>query len=141
MTSMLEGSSGGHRHSRRPGALHCGGQDRYRSRTVKRRVYPGYFVSSFAGFVPAEDPAITAMVVVEGTHQYGAQASAPVFATIARDALQEFGIPPTSLCCCPRRALATLYGGEVRRLGPAARVVRRPRRQVSRRRRLPPRPP
>ena len=52
------------------------------------------FVSSFAGFVPAEDPAITAMVVVVGTHQYGAQASAPVFAAIARDALQELGVPP-----------------------------------------------
>ena len=52
------------------------------------------FVSSFAGFAPAEDPAITAMVVVVGTHQYGAQASAPVFGTIVRDSLQELGIPP-----------------------------------------------
>ena len=51
------------------------------------------FVSSFAGFVPAEDPAVTAMVVVVGTHQYGAEASAPVFAVIARDALQELGVP------------------------------------------------
>ena len=50
-------------------------------------------MSSFAGFVPAEDPAITAMVVVNGTHQYGAVASAPVFATIVRDALQELGDP------------------------------------------------
>jgi cell division protein FtsI (penicillin-binding protein 3) len=56
--------------------------------------YESSFVSSFAGFVPAEDPAITVMVVVEGTHEYGAQASAPVFAMIARDALQELGVPP-----------------------------------------------
>jgi len=34
------------------------------------------------------------MVVVDGPHQYGAVASAPVFATIVRDALQELGIPP-----------------------------------------------
>jgi cell division protein FtsI (penicillin-binding protein 3) len=71
------------------------------------------FVSSFAGFVPAEDPAITAMVVVEGTHQYGAEASAPVFAMIARDALQELGVPPHKpqlpMAGVPQ---ATPYGGE-----------------------------
>lgn len=54
----------------------------------------GDFVSSFAGFVPAEDPAVTVMVVVEGTRQYGAEASAPVFAMLARDALQQLGVPP-----------------------------------------------
>ncbi len=71
------------------------------------------FVSSFAGFVPAEDPAITAMVVVEGTHQYGAEASAPVFAMIARDALQELGVPPHKpLPPMPGVPLATVYGGE-----------------------------
>jgi len=56
--------------------------------------YNYYFTSSFAGFVPAEDPAITVMVVVRGTMQYGAEAAAPVFAMIARDALQQLGIPP-----------------------------------------------
>jgi cell division protein FtsI (penicillin-binding protein 3) len=78
------------------------------------------FVSSFAGFVPAEDPAITAMVVVVGTHQYGAQASAPVFAVIARDALQELGIPPhrTDLPV-PGVPLATPYGDEGEAAGPA----------------------
>jgi len=53
-----------------------------------------YFISSFAGFAPAEDPAVTALVVVVGTHQYGAEASAPVFAMIVRDALQRLGVPP-----------------------------------------------
>lgn len=78
------------------------------------------FVSSFAGFVPAEDPAITAMVVVVGTHQYGAEASAPVFATIVRDALQTLGIPPHK----PEPPLpgvpqATPYGDEGEAAGPA----------------------
>jgi cell division protein FtsI (penicillin-binding protein 3) len=73
----------------------------------------GFFVSSFAGFVPAEDPAITAMVVVVGTHQYGAEASAPVFAAISRDALQALGIPPHKPDPpMPGVPLATPYGGE-----------------------------
>jgi cell division protein FtsI (penicillin-binding protein 3) len=55
---------------------------------------PGTYVASFAGFVPAENPQITAMVVVEDTHDYGAAASAPTFAKIARDALQLLRIPP-----------------------------------------------
>jgi len=73
----------------------------------------GFFVSSFAGFVPAEDPAITAMVVVVGTHQYGAEASAPVFAMLARDALQALGIPPHKPAPpVPGVPRATAYGGE-----------------------------
>lgn len=54
----------------------------------------GHYVASFAGFVPAEDPQITGMVVIDNTPDYGAQASAPTFATIARDALRELSIPP-----------------------------------------------
>ncbi len=54
----------------------------------------GHYVASFAGFVPAEKPAITAMVVINDTPDYGAAASAPTFATIARYALQELEIPP-----------------------------------------------
>jgi cell division protein FtsI (penicillin-binding protein 3) len=78
------------------------------------------FVSSFAGFVPAEDPAITAMVVVVGTHQYGAEASAPVFAVIARDALQELGIPPHKPDIpLPGVPVATPYGDEGEAAGPA----------------------
>lgn len=54
----------------------------------------GHYVASFAGFVPAENPQITGMVVIDDTPDYGAAASAPTFATIARDALRELGIPP-----------------------------------------------
>jgi cell division protein FtsI (penicillin-binding protein 3) len=54
----------------------------------------GHYVASFAGFVPAESPQITGMVVVDNTPDYGAAASAPTFATIARDALEQFDIPP-----------------------------------------------
>ena len=77
-------------------------------------------MSSFAGFVPAEDPAVTAMVVVVGTHQYGAEASAPVFAAIARDALQELGVPPHRPDLpVPDVPVATPYGDEGEAAGPA----------------------
>ncbi len=54
----------------------------------------GHYVASFAGFVPAEQPQITGMVVVDDTPDFGAAASAPTFATIARDALEKLSIPP-----------------------------------------------
>ena len=54
----------------------------------------GHYVASFAGFVPSEEPQITGMVVVDDTADYGAAASAPTFAKVARAALQEFSIPP-----------------------------------------------
>jgi cell division protein FtsI (penicillin-binding protein 3) len=54
----------------------------------------GHYDASFAGFVPAESPQITGMVVVDNTPDYGAAASAPTFATIARTALEQFNIPP-----------------------------------------------
>jgi cell division protein FtsI (penicillin-binding protein 3) len=82
--------------------------------------YSNYFDSSFAGFVPAEDPAITAMVVVQGTHEYGAEASAPVFAMIARDALEELGVPPhRPEAQVPGVPAATPYGAEGEAAGPA----------------------
>jgi cell division protein FtsI (penicillin-binding protein 3) len=54
----------------------------------------GDYTASFAGFAPSEDPSITAMVVISGTPDYGATASAPTFATLMRDALQELEVPP-----------------------------------------------
>ena len=54
----------------------------------------GHYVASFAGFVPAESPQITAMVVIDNTPYFAAAAAAPTFASIARDALQELKIPP-----------------------------------------------
>lgn len=53
----------------------------------------GRTVASFAGFAPAQDPAVTVMVVVFDTADYGAQASAPAFSTITRDALTDLKVP------------------------------------------------
>jgi cell division protein FtsI (penicillin-binding protein 3) len=50
--------------------------------------------SSFAGFVPAEHPELTAIVVLDHTPLFGAVAAAPVFSTIVGQALQDFKIAP-----------------------------------------------
>lgn len=60
---------------------------------------PGYkegaYVSSFVGFVPAEQPRLTAMVVLdEPTPIYGGVVAAPVFSDLAGYAVRELQIPP-----------------------------------------------
>lgn len=55
----------------------------------------GAYMSSFAGFVPAEKPAFTIMVILdEPTPIYGGLVAAPVFAELAGYALREFRVPP-----------------------------------------------
>ena len=55
----------------------------------------GAYVSSFAGFVPAERPALTAVVMLdEPTPIYGGLVAAPVFAEVTRYGLRQFRIPP-----------------------------------------------
>lgn len=56
----------------------------------------GSFTSSFAGFAPAAHPALTAMVVVHGTPDYGAGAPAPTFANVVRFALRNLKVQPSS---------------------------------------------
>jgi cell division protein FtsI/penicillin-binding protein 2 len=56
-------------------------------------------VSSFIGFMPAEDPAFVALVMVDDPKtaarmDYGAEVSAPVFANIAKQVAQIMNIPP-----------------------------------------------
>ncbi len=55
------------------------------------------FVSSFIGFMPAQDPAFVALVMVDApntTHYYGADVSAPVFASIAKQVAQIMNLVP-----------------------------------------------
>lgn len=60
-----------------------------------RGYQPGAYVSSFAGFVPAEKPALTTIVMLdEPTPIYGGLVAAPVFAEISRYGLRQFRIPP-----------------------------------------------
>ena len=55
----------------------------------------GAYMSSFAGFVPSERPALTAFVMLdEPTPIYGGLVAAPVFADVMRYGLRQFRIPP-----------------------------------------------
>jgi len=55
----------------------------------------GAYYSTFAGFVPSEKPALTAIVVLdEPTPIYGGIVSAPVFAQVTRYGLREFRVAP-----------------------------------------------
>jgi len=59
-----------------------------------RRYAPGKYVSTFMGFLPAEDPALVIVVVIDepkGMH-YGGVVAAPVFKGIAEQALPIVGI-------------------------------------------------
>ncbi|MDH4169134.1 MAG: penicillin-binding protein 2 [Acidimicrobiia bacterium] len=58
-----------------------------------------HFVASFAGFLPADDPAITIVVVIDepsGTRESGGSAAAPVFAELSLYALRHLRIPPST---------------------------------------------
>jgi len=56
----------------------------------------GAYTASFAGFVPAEDPQLSAIVVLDEPRPvfYGGLTAAPVFADISRYALRQMKIPP-----------------------------------------------
>lgn len=54
------------------------------------------YVTTFAGFVPAEDPQLSIIVVIDEPTSsiFASAASAPVFADLAQYALRSFRIPP-----------------------------------------------
>jgi len=56
----------------------------------------GKYVASFMGFVPARDPALAIIVVVDEPHNgfHGGEIAAPVFARIALPSLQYLGVMP-----------------------------------------------
>ena len=57
----------------------------------------GAYVGSFAGFAPAQDPVLSAIVVLDHpTPIYGGAVAAPVFSTIMSYALHHYEIPTTA---------------------------------------------
>ncbi|MGH7421880.1 MAG: peptidoglycan D,D-transpeptidase FtsI family protein, partial [Candidatus Rokuibacteriota bacterium] len=53
-------------------------------------------VLSFVGFVPADDPRLTLIVLLDEpkNEKWGSEAAAPIFATIARETLRYLNVPP-----------------------------------------------
>jgi len=60
------------------------------------RYAPDRFVSSFVGFAPAEDPAVTILVIVDEPEGkgWGGTVAAPVFAAIGKEVLHYLKVPP-----------------------------------------------
>ena len=61
--------------------------------------YKNKYIASFMGFVPADDPELAILVVIdepEGT-QYGGEVAAPVFKACAEKTLNYMGVPPKSI--------------------------------------------
>jgi cell division protein FtsI/penicillin-binding protein 2 len=70
--------------------------------------HPTLTVASFAGFLPADDPALVVLVVIHKplTSPWGGQVAAPVFARIAQQLMVLFEIPPDTM-----RQAASLAAG------------------------------
>jgi cell division protein FtsI/penicillin-binding protein 2 len=55
---------------------------------------PGAYMATFAGFAPAENPALSAIVVLDQPQPiYGGTVAAPVFSEVMQYALHRYGIP------------------------------------------------
>jgi cell division protein FtsI (penicillin-binding protein 3) len=56
-------------------------------------------VASFVGFLPADDPQLTILVIIDEpkTDQWGGTVAAPIFQRIAAQAVQHLAIPPRGL--------------------------------------------
>jgi cell division protein FtsI (penicillin-binding protein 3) len=66
-------------------------------KVVDRRYAPGRYIASFAGFVPARQPALVAAVVIDEPRPplyHGGQVAAPAFAAMAEPILLYLGVPP-----------------------------------------------
>jgi cell division protein FtsI (penicillin-binding protein 3) len=64
---------------------------------VSGRYVHNRYISSFMGYVPADDPALTIVVVIDEPRTglpYGGLVAAPVFSEIARKTLRRLNIPP-----------------------------------------------
>lgn len=67
-----------------------------------------HYIATFAGFVPAENPRLSMIVVLdEPVQMYGGLVSAPVFSKVAQYGLRLFRIPPPRQQSAPSEAQIT----------------------------------
>lgn len=67
------------------------------SRKASAAGYASRYIGSFAGFAPASDPRLVAVVVVNdpsGSQYYGGLVAAPLFSTVMEGALRLLNVPP-----------------------------------------------
>ena len=67
------------------------------SRKASASGYASRYIASFAGFAPASDPRLVAVVVINdpsGDQYYGGLVAAPLFATVMEGALRLMNVPP-----------------------------------------------
>jgi cell division protein FtsI (penicillin-binding protein 3) len=67
------------------------------SRKASASGYASRYIGSFAGFAPASDPRVVAVVVVNdpsGKEYYGGLIAAPLFSTVMEGALRLLNVPP-----------------------------------------------
>jgi cell division protein FtsI (penicillin-binding protein 3) len=95
---------------------------------LTRGYSPDKRIASFGGFLPAEDPRLVILVVIDEPQgvKYGGVVAAPVFRQIAEEAVRYLGIPPSDLDAsdrpAPVLAARTEVGGEEGMVLPASLV-------------------
>jgi cell division protein FtsI (penicillin-binding protein 3) len=71
--------------------------------------YTDNYMASFVGYVPAEAPRLSAIVVLdEPTPYFGGIVAAPVFAALGSFGIRNFGIPAKPAAAAPAPALASV---------------------------------
>jgi cell division protein FtsI (penicillin-binding protein 3) len=87
--------------------------------TAWKSVAGGYstdkYMAVFAGLVPASNPRLAAVVVIDepgGKQYYGGDVAAPTFAAIMSGALRLLAVPPDDLSDAPSATLVQAVGGK-----------------------------
>jgi cell division protein FtsI (penicillin-binding protein 3) len=73
------------------------------------------YMAVFAGLVPASNPRLAAVVVIDepsGKHYYGGEVSAPTFSAIVAGALRLLAVPPDDLHDVPSATLVQAVAGK-----------------------------
>ena len=89
--TALKASIPGYRVAGKTGTVH---------KIVNGRYAPRQYRSLFAGMVPATQPRLVMVVMVDdpnGRSHYGGQVAAPVFSEVMEGALRLLGVPPDNL--------------------------------------------
>lgn len=104
MTSVVEEGTG--KAAQIPGRLVAGKTGTAQKPTPEAGFRSGKYIGSFAGFVPADDPKLACIVVIDEPRNghYGGVVAAPAFRAICERALTRLRVPPS----------ATRYGTDVR---------------------------